>query len=237
MPDSKPDEELDAHEHPLEHTENLKEIYRHRFSSEDAQAKEALWTEVCRYLQRYVPVTGAVLDIAADRGHFIRHIRAREKWATDLRPVQEHLGDDVRFVLADGLKLTNHLPNDYFDVAFMSNYLEHLPTSAAVVDQLRVARNLVKPGGAVLVLQPNIRLVGGSYWDFIDHQTALTDRSLEEAGELAGLRTRRLIPRFLPYTTKSRIPQHPLLVRAYLSFPPAWLLLGKQSLYLGERPA
>jgi hypothetical protein len=25
-------------------------------------------------------------------------------------------------------------------------------------------------------------------------------------------------------------------VRWYLRFPPAWLLLGKQSLYVGERP-
>jgi hypothetical protein len=37
----------------------------------------------------------------------------------------------------------------------------------------------------------------------------------------------------LPYTTKSRLPQHVLLVRAA---PPAWLLFGKQTLYVGERP-
>ena len=42
--------------------------------------------------------------------------------------------------------------------------------------------------------------------------------------------------RFLPYTTKSRFPQHPLLVRAYLAFPPAWLVLGRQTLYVGRRP-
>ena len=237
MPDAQPEEHIGATQHTLEHMKNLKEIYQLRFTSEDARAKEALWSEVCRHLQRYVPFDSAVVDIAADRGHFIRHIRAREKWATDLRPVQEHLGEDVRFVQADGLRLTQHLPNDYFDVAFMSNYLEHLPTAEAVVDQLRVARDLLKPGGVVLVLQPNIRLVGGRYWDFIDHQTPLTDRSLEEAGELAGLRTKHLIPRFLPYTTKSQLPQHPLLVRAYLNFPPAWRLMGKQSLYLAERPA
>ena len=46
-----------------------------------------------------------------------------------------------------------------------------------------------------------------------------------------------LVTRFLPYTTKSRLPQHPALVRAYLAFPPAWRLLGKQTLYVGERPA
>jgi hypothetical protein len=88
----------------------------------------------------------------------------------------------------------------------------------------------------VVILQPNIRLVGGRYWDFIDHQTALTEKSLAEAARMAGFRTRQVIARFLPYTTKSRLPQHPALLRAYLAFPPAWLIFGKQTLYVGEKP-
>ena len=88
----------------------------------------------------------------------------------------------------------------------------------------------------MIVLQPNIRLVGGRYWDFIDHRVALTDVSLTEAAELAGLRPRMLIKRFLPYTTKARLPTRPLLVRAYLKVRPAWLLLGKQSLLVAEKP-
>ena len=57
------------------------------------------------------------------------------------------------------------------------------------------------------------------------------------AAIMAGFRTKDVITRFLPYTTKSRMPQHPLLVRAYLRVPLAWALLGKQTLYLGEKPA
>ena len=89
----------------------------------------------------------------------------------------------------------------------MSNYLEHLPSGDAVIAQLDVARRLLKRGGRVLVLQPNIRLVGSAYWDFIDHKVALTEKSLVEAGELAGLETEQLVKRFLPYTTKSALPQ------------------------------
>jgi len=88
----------------------------------------------------------------------------------------------------------------------------------------------------VLILQPNIRLIGGSYWDFFDHQTAPTEKSLGEAATMAGFKTKQVIVRFLPYTTKSKFPQHPLLVRAYLHLPPAWLFFGKQTLYLGEKP-
>lgn len=64
---------------------------------------------------------------------------------------------------------------------------------------------------------------------------ALTDKSLAEAATLAGFETQEVIRRFLPYSVKGRLPAHPALVRAYLSFRPGWRLLGKQTLYVGER--
>jgi SAM-dependent methyltransferase len=142
----------------------------------------------------------------------------------------------VQFVQSDGVSLANHVPANHFDAIFMSNYLEHLDSGDLVVEQFRTLRQLLKPGGRVIVLQPNIRLVGDAYWDFIDHKVPLTEKSLSEAAELAGFRTRTLITRFLPYTTKSRFPQHRLLVRAYLAFRPSWVFLGRQSLYVGESP-
>jgi SAM-dependent methyltransferase len=213
----------------------LKEVYEQRFDEEDQARKEAIWRELGRFLQRYIPANARVLDIACDLGYFIRNIQAADRWATDIRDVAATLPPEVHFVRASGLELTEVLPLESFDLAFFSNYLEHLASTEAVLQQLRVAHALLKPGGRVLILQPNIRLIGGSYWDFIDHQTALTDKSLAEAAVMAGFTTKQVIARFLPYTTKSRIPQHPMLVRAYLAFPPAWLLLGKQTLYLGER--
>lgn len=215
----------------------LKEVYELRFDERDRQTKDAIWRELGRFFQRYIAADARVIDIACDAGYFIRNIQARERWATDIRNVEATLPRDVRFVRASGLELDQVVPNDYFDLAFFSNYLEHLPSTEAVLEQLRVAFALLKPGGRVLILQPNIRLVGGAYWDFIDHQTALTEKSLAEAAHMAGFRTKQVIARFLPYTTKSRFPQAPAFVRAYLSFPPAWLLLGKQTLYLGEKPA
>jgi SAM-dependent methyltransferase len=211
-------------------------VYAKRFSPAEEAGKEAMWRELVRYLQRYVPEDGAVLDIASDRGEFIRNVRARERWATDLRDVTAHLDPGVEFVQADGLTLDGVLPNGHFDTVFMSNYLEHLPSGDSVVEQFRVARKLLRPGGRVVVLQPNVRLAGAGYWDFIDHKTALTERSLVEAAELVGLETEDLVVRFLPYTTKSRLPQSAALVRWYLRVRPAWLLLGKQTLFVGRRP-
>ena len=215
----------------------LKEVYEQRFDAADQARKDAIWKELGRFLQRYVPADGRVVDVACDLGYFIRNIRARERWATDIRDVGSSLPADVRFVRASGLDLADVLPSESFDLAFFSNYLEHLPSTEAVLEQLRVAFAILKPGGRVLILQPNIRLIGGAYWDFIDHQAALTEKSLAEAATMAGFTTKAVITRFLPYTTKSRMPQHPLLVRAYLRVPLAWALLGKQTLYLGEKPA
>lgn len=211
------------------------DVYTRRFDDREARRKDETWREIVRYLARWIPEDAAVLDLGCDRGHFIRHVRARERWGTDVRDVAMHLGPEVRFVRADGLRLRDALPANHFDVVFASNYLEHLSGPDAVVEQLRVARDLLRQGGLLIVLQPNVSLLGGAYWDFIDHRVALNDRSLVEAAELAGFETRGVIRRFLPYTTKSALPQHPLLVRAYLALPPAWLVFGKQTLYLGRR--
>jgi ubiquinone/menaquinone biosynthesis C-methylase UbiE len=210
-------------------------MYRRRFPEADARKKSEIWIEIATYLNRFVRPSATVLDIACDRGDFIRNVSADERWASDIRDVSGYLPADVNFVQADGLELAAHLPCDYFDLVFMSNYLEHLPSGDAVIAQLDVVRRLLKPGGRVLVLQPNIRLLGAAYWDFIDHKVALTDRSLVEACELAGLETERVIRRFLPYTTHSRLPQSRRLVRVYLAIPPAWWVLGGQTLYLGRR--
>jgi len=215
---------------------DLDAVYANRFSDRDAAAKDRIWREIVRHLQRWFPSGGSILDVACDRGDFVRHVKARERWATDVRDVSAGLPRDVRFVQADGRELLQVLPAASFDGVFMSNYLEHLPSSDAVIEQLRVCVGLLRSGGRVVILQPNIRLTGAAYWDFIDHRTPLTERSLVEAAEIAGLRTVAVIARFLPYTTKSRLPSHPLLVRGYLAFPPAWRLLGRQTLYVGERP-
>jgi len=211
-------------------------LYEHRFGPAESAAKGRIWKPLGAYLQRWIPADAVVLDVGSDVGHFINNVRAGEKWASDVRDTSEAFGPDVRFVQADGLRLADILPNGHFDRVFMSNYLEHLSTADAVIQQFGVAERLLKPGGWVIVLQPNIRLTGPAYWDFIDHRVPLTERSLAEAAAIAGLRQRLCIARFLPYTTKSHLPQAEWLVRAYLAFRPAWWLLGRQTLFIAERP-
>jgi SAM-dependent methyltransferase len=215
----------------------LDELYDARFDTAMRQRKLAMWAAIASYLSRYVAPDKPVLDLGCDEGYFIRNIRSSERWASDIRDMSSALPSDIKFVQSDGLQLRSVLPAAHFGTVFISNYLEHLRSKEHVIEQLHVTYDLLAPGGRAIILQPNIRLTREAYWDFIDHHIALTEKSLVEAAELVGLRTVRVIKRFLPYTAKGKLPVDARLVRLYLAFPPAWRLLGQQTLYVGERPA
>jgi ubiquinone/menaquinone biosynthesis C-methylase UbiE len=213
---------------------DLDRIYARRFGSAENVSRDAIWAEICRFLARWIPGDARVLDVATDSGSFIRQVHAAERWASDVRDVSRQVGDGVTFVRVDGLELSKAVPNAYFDVVFASNYLEHLRSTDDVLAQLREFRRVVSDRGVLIVLQPNIRYVGAAYWDFIDHRVALTERSLVEAAETAGFAVEQLIPRFLPYTTKSRLPHWSWLVRLYLRLPVVWRVFGKQTLLVAR---
>jgi len=102
-------------------TRLLPELYDSRFDEREVSAKDAVWREIVGYLQRYIDPDAPVLDIACDRGHFIRSVVASERWASDIRDVERHLPDDVRFIKGSGLHLAGMLPTGYFGTVFMSN--------------------------------------------------------------------------------------------------------------------
>ena len=215
-------------------TRLLPELYDARFDEREISRKDDVWREIVAYLERYIDPAGPTLDVACDRGHFIRFVTTPERWATDIRDMRAALPTDIRFVQGSGLDLAKLLPNGHFGTVFMSNYLEHLESSDAVIDQLRVVRALLRPGGRVIVLQPNIRLVGPRYWDFIDHRVALTERSLARGGRARGPADRRA-DHPLPAVFDEGPAAHGPAAGARLSrLRPAWWVLGKQTLFVGE---
>lgn len=121
-------------------------FYELRFDARAEAAKDAIWREVCRHLQRYVPRDGVVLDVACDRGYFIRHISAVDRWAIDVRDMSAHLGAGVTFRQLDGPGMDRSLPNEHFAAVFMSNYLEHPSNADAVLTQLRASWRTSGPG-------------------------------------------------------------------------------------------
>jgi 2-polyprenyl-3-methyl-5-hydroxy-6-metoxy-1,4-benzoquinol methylase len=121
-----------------------------------------------------------------------------------------------------------------YDVVFMSNFLEHLNSSDEVLQILECIRPLLNPGGRIIILQPNFALTGSKYFDFIDHKTILTDKSLVEAVELTGFRVEYIKKYFLPYTSKSALPKKPWMVRLYLKLPFLHYLLAGQSIVVAQ---
>lgn len=215
----------------------LQDLYRNRFPEEALAEKNALWKVICRvFLSRYVRPTDSVVDIGAGYCEFINNIVAREKTAVDLNPDVARFANPGTRIINESCTSISTLETSSVDVVFMSNFLEHLPDKQLVLATFVESLRILKPGGKVLILQPNIRFVGGEYWDFFDHHTPLTDRSLVEALELAGFEMEQVIPRFLPYTTRSALPQATWLVDLYLRVPLAWRVLGKQAFVVGRKP-
>jgi SAM-dependent methyltransferase len=214
---------------------DVQRLYDKRFEKNRAQ-KDAIWKTLCRhYFQKFVPRDSAVMDIAAGNCEFINNIEAREKIAFDLNPdVTKYAAADVKAINASFFDMARHT-TVLCDIIFASNVLEHLSDKEAVIDAMRLCHERLSPGGKLIILQPNIRYVKGAYWDFIDHKVPLTEKSLMEAGALCGFKTAFCVKRFLPYTTQSAIPQHPLLVLFYLKLPIVWLVLGKQSFLVLEK--
>jgi SAM-dependent methyltransferase len=205
------------------------EVYARRFGPR-SERRRVLWETLCdAFFQRYVRPTDTVLDIAAGYCEFINAIRAERRIACDLNPaVADFAGKGVEAVVARSTALPAELQRTA-DVVFASNFFEHLADADELLATLGAIAGVLKPGGRLLVLQPNIRLTGAAYWDFVDHSLPITERRLAEALELSGFTVEEQRVRFLPYTTESRLPIWPRLIRLYLRLPPAQFLLGKQT--------
>ncbi len=216
---------------------NVSILYKSRFPEELTSARADLWKELCSiWFQKYVSENDTVMDIGAGYCEFINAIRCKAKIAVDSNPdVKKYAQENVTVLQTDVL----HIPNGYknsIDVIFMSNFLEHLPKRDDVVTVLTYVKHFLKKDGVLLILQPNIDLVKEHYWDFIDHYTALNEKSLTEALLLSGFIIERFIKRFLPYSTvASTLSMHPWLIRAYLLTPPVLRPFAGQSFCVARK--
>lgn len=218
-------------------TTKLDVLYAYRFSKEERERKDKIWQALCEgYFQRFIKPDDTVLDIACGMGEFIRHIRCGKKIAADLNPeVADALPPDIQFIHTAAHAL-DAVPSDSVDVVFVSNFFEHLEDKRAMDAVLQEILRVLKRGGRLINMQPNVRVEPGRYWDYYDHHLALSDRSAAEGFNKNGFEIELVIPRFIPFTTKSALPQHPFLVRAYLALPLFWRVLGGQFLIIGKKP-
>lgn len=217
-------------------------IYTQRFSEKEQSLREATWRILCQdFFSKYVSTDSCVVDVGAGDSLLLKNIAAKRKIAVDLSDhviELEKYDVEVHNCLLGEVK--QELANTA-DVVFMSNFLEHLPSKKILLEVIEDAKALLKKDGKLLILQPNIRYVGSAYWDYIDHHIALTEHSLTEALEVSGYKVDELIPRFLPYTSKSKVgsfasyfdPEK--LTKSYLKFPILWKIFGAQTFVVASK--
>lgn len=213
---------------------SAEEIYRRRFASQEA-FRDRMWKALCAdFFQRYVPPDATVMEIAAGYCEFVNNVEARRKIAVDINPeTKRRAADDVEVVLTTSSDLSM-IASGSVDVAFISNFFEHI-TREEIAATVREAHRCLGPGGRLLILQPNIRYVQRDYWMFFDHITAIDDRALCELLEIEGFSITLNLPRFLPYTTQGRLPKSVALLRLYLRLPILWRIFGGQAFIVGEK--
>jgi SAM-dependent methyltransferase len=215
---------------------NYERIYELRFRGVDPDARAGVWGEVARWVWELLGRPRRVLDPAAGRCHFINAVPADERWAVDMDAGElGNAAPGTRALVADIFDAD--LPGGHFDAVWVSNFLEHLPSQGAVQDFLGRMHGVLRPGGRIAVMGPNIKFCASTYWDCCDHTLALSHVAVEEHLYSAGFELERTHPRFLPYSFRGRLPASAGLTRAYLGFPPAWRVLGRQFLVVGRRPA
>lgn len=105
--------------------------------------------------------------------------------AAENRGVKVHLGD----------LLSQHFPDNTFDAIFSSHVIEHLHDPMPV---LRECHRIMKPGGTLVVLTPNIESMGhrryGIAWVGLDpprHLNLFSRAALQRATESAGFKVQR----------------------------------------------
>jgi SAM-dependent methyltransferase len=177
-----------------------------------------VWQHVCSYLRRWIPGDAEVLELGAGWCDFANSVRARRVVAMDLdATVERAAAEHVTAVVGDCTDLSG-FGAATFDIVFASNLLEHLERPDA--DKLLAsAKRVLRPGGRLILLQPNFRLNPGRYFDDFTHVAIYTDQSLADYLAADGWTIEEVRARFLPLTLKSRNARLTFLVPWYLRSP------------------
>ena len=217
---------------------NIKNIYDARFTTYERILKNELWEILCRdYMQKFVQSDDKVVDVGAGHCEFINNIKAGERIAVDVNSdCRKFASKNVKVIISSIKQLKKIFTVNSVDIVFMSNLLEHLDNKEDVFRLLSESYEVLKKGGKLLVMQPDISLVGHEYWDYFDHKVPITSSSLVEVLKAIGYKIYHLHNPFLPYTTKTRfLPLWPLLLRLYIKLPFLHPLFGKQFFVVAQK--
>jgi len=183
-----------------------------------SESRSKVWKHLCNYLTRWIAPDADILELGAGWCDFANHVRGARVVAMDLdATVKRSAAAHVESVVGDSTDLRQFVDAS-FDVVFASNLLEHLERAGAS-RLLAEARRVLRPGGRLILIQPNFRLQPGRYFDDFTHVAIYTDKSLADYLVAEGWTIEAVLARFLPLTLKSRGSGLTFLVPWYLRSP------------------
>jgi hypothetical protein len=173
--------------------------------------------------QKYILKKSSILEIRAEYSEFFNPIQAKNKIVLDVNPdVRLHAQKGVQIVIGD-LPVWRILKMKVLTEYLQMIYFKHIK-KPDLIQALCEVHQVLKSEEEFLVFQPNIRYCAKDYWMFFDHITPLDNRSIADALEISDFYVKECIPRFLPYTTKRKLPKSLMGFRNYLKSPILWRL-------------
>jgi SAM-dependent methyltransferase len=205
------------------------QYFNSRYTFDSSRKK--VWQAIAEYLQRFVSADLPVLELGSGYGDFINQIKASKKYALDINPqAAGFCGPDVEFRCSD-LKIID-LPAGSIGTVFASNLLEHLDGDK-LESLFSEIKRILRPGGKLILIQPNIRYCPREYWDDYTHVKAWSDVSLKDFIAAQGFKISKVEKGFLPFSFKSIFPKSYHLTKFYLQLK--WKPFAKQMLVIAEK--
>lgn len=224
----------------------FEKLYATYYSPEMRRIQDQVWQILCKdFFTKFLPQETSVagqkkvlVDLAAGGCNFINNIHSgMAEYAFDINPdVKDFAREGVTAIVDQIGHLAQHFEEGSVSVFFESNFLEHIDRET-IVELFKTQHRLLREGGEIWILTPNIRYFHGAYWDLFDHITPLTERSLITLAKSLGYKVKVVVPKFIPgqlmYTKK---PKWPWLVALYLKLMPVsgWFF-GEQSFIILQK--
>ena len=180
--------------------------------------RKKVWKILTPYFQRFIDPNDTLIELGAGYCYFINEIQAKRKIAIDLfENIGQFANDEVEVHVGNALQM-DFMAAASADVIFASNFLEHLDW-LQLKDLVTEMRRVLKPGGRVIIMQPNFRIAFKNYFDDYTHKTIFTDRSVVDWFESEGFRTKKKSPKFMPFSVKQTSSFLIWLIPIYLRSP------------------
>jgi SAM-dependent methyltransferase len=192
--------------------------YESRFTYD--HRRDIVWGEIVRDLARrqLVSPQGVVVELGAGYCHCINQVRARRRIAVDLNPDFAQYATTGVEAIVQASDAAIPVEDNSVDTVIASNLFEHL-TREQLTQTAAEVRRILKPGGQLVAIQPNFYYCYREYFDDYTHVFVFTHNSLRDFFVAEGFSPSLIVPRYIPFSMRSRAPKARVLVSLYLRSP------------------